>query len=140
MSKASTAPITFSDRSRSSVGGLGEESNVDAHFSRLLGVIQLLEQMAEAPSGFDATRMSAALELLSEVIQASVRELYPLSMKKTLDNSQSFIAPAAQSERESGVADIGDASKVRSDNYGRTVRLHRTSGQAGRRDAGGANA
>lgn len=140
MSKAGTAPITFSDRSRSGHGELSEASNVDAHFSRLLGVIQLLEQMAEAPSGFDATRMSAALELLSEVIKASVRELYPLSMKKTVDNSQSFIAPAAPSERESGVADVGDASKVWNDNYGRTVRLHRTSGEPGRRDVGGANA
>lgn len=140
MSKAGTAPITFLDRSRSSPGELSEASNVDAHFCRLLGVIQLLEQMAEAPSGFDATRMSAALELLSEVIQASIRELYPLSMKKTVDNSQSSIAPAAQFERDSGVADIGDASKVGSDNYGRTIRLHRTSGEAGRRDVGGANA
>lgn len=82
MSKAGIAPITFLDRSRSDPCELSEASNVDAHFSRLLGVIQLLEQMAEAPSGFDATRMSAALELLSEVIKASVRELYPLSMKK----------------------------------------------------------
>lgn len=140
MSKAGIAPITFLDRSRSDPGELSEASNVDAHFSRLLGVIQLLELMAEAPSGFDATRMSAALELLSEVIKASVRELYPLSMKKTVDNSQSFIAPAAQSERESGVADIGDASKVRSDNYGRAVRLHRSSGEPGRTGVGGADA
>lgn len=136
MSKASTAPITFLDRSRSGTGGLGEE-NADAHFSRLLGVIQLLDQMAEAPSGFDATRMSAALELLSEVIKSSVRELYPLSMKKTVDNSQAVVVAPKFFEPGLDVAEPGDVSDVRSVTDDRRIRrFGEVSGRNGYRNEG----